>query len=275
VRAGNLLVVALGGAALVVAAWIAWRGRRLPVYVARELPTTPGASALDALRTLAAMTGAGVVAGALVAGLGGRLFMRLMAATSGDAAQGRLTEAEELVGDITFDGTVGFVIFIGIFFPAAFSLLYLGLRHFLPSPVLVGGLIFGVLLLGTIGIADPMSTENVDFDILEPLWLAVVGITVLALLFGVTFAALATRFDAAIQPLCAGPGQIWKHLPLLLLIVPPVAVVSALYVLLRVVLNGRTRPAVDGPVRKPATVVVLVGTLAAGVASIAAAASIL
>src|SRR5262245_21326831 len=110
---------------------IAWRGRRLPVYEARTLPSTPGASALDALRTLSAMLGAGAVAGFLVAGLGGRLFMRLMAATSGDAVQGRLTEAEEVVGDITFNGTLGFIIFIGIFFPAAAGLAYLGLRHFL------------------------------------------------------------------------------------------------------------------------------------------------
>jgi hypothetical protein len=141
--------------------------------------------------------------------------------------------------------------------------------------VLLGGALFGVILLGTIGIADPMASDNVDFDILEPLWLAVVGITFLALLFGVTFAVLATRFDAAIQPLCAGAGQIWKHLPLLLLLVPPAAVASALYVLLRVVLHGRTRPAIDGPVRRPATIVVLLGTVAAGVASIAAAVSIL
>src|SRR5262245_29043231 len=163
---------------------IAWRGRRLPVYERRELPTTRGASALDALRTLAVMTGAGAVAGFLVAGLGGRLFMRLMAATSGDAARGKLPEAEGVVGEVTFEATLGFVIFIGIFFPAAASPAYLALRHFLPDPAVLGGVIFGVILLGTIGIADPMSPENVDFDILEPLWLAIVGVTFLALLFG-------------------------------------------------------------------------------------------
>jgi hypothetical protein len=275
VRAGNLLVVALGGAALLIAMAIAWRGRRLPVYEPRTLPSTPGASALDALRTLAAMLGAGAVAGFLVAGLGGRLFMRLMAATSGDTAQGRLTEAEEVVGDITFDGTVGFIIFIGIFFPAAAALAYLGLRHFLPNPVALGGALFGVILLGTIGIADPMASDNVDFDILEPLWLAILCITFLALLFGVTFAVLATRFDASVQPLSGGPGQIWKHLPLVFVVVPPVAVVSVLYVLLRVVLNGRTRATIDGPARRPGMVVVGLGVAAAAVASAATAIAIL
>jgi len=275
VRTGNLLVVTLGGAALLLAIWIAWRGRRLPVYEPRELPITRGASALDALRTLAAVLGAGAVAGFLVAGLGGRLFMRLMAATSGNGAQGKLTEAEEVVGQITYDGTVGFVIFIGIFFPAFAALAYIALRHFLPNPAALGGAIFGVILLGTLGVGDPMSSDNVDFEILEPLALAVAGVTFLALLFGVTFAALATRFDAAVKPLTAGPGQIWKHLPLILIVVPPIAVIAVVYVLLRVVLHGRTRATLDGPAHKPGMIIVGLGALAAGVASVAAAASIL
>jgi hypothetical protein len=275
VRTGNLLVVALGGAALLLATWIAWRGRRVPVYEPRALPTTRGASALDALRTLAAVMGAGAVAGFLVAGLGGRLFMRVMAATSGNGAQGKLTEAEEVVGQITYDGTVGFVIFIGIFFPAFAALAYIALRHFLPNPAALGGAIFGVILLGTIGVGDPMSSDNVDFEILEPLALAVAGVTFLALLFGVTFAALATRFDAAVKPLTAGPGQIWKHLPLILIVVPPIAVIAVVYVLLRVVLHGRTRATLDGPAHKPGTIIVGLGALAAGVASVAAAVSIL
>jgi hypothetical protein len=245
------------------------------VYEPRDLPTTPGATALDALRSLAAVSGAGIVAGVLVAGLGGRLFMRVMAATSGNGAQGKLTEAEEVVGDITFDGTLGFVIFVGIAFPLVASLMYLAVRHFLPNPVALGGAIFGVILLGGFGVTDPMSPDNVDFDILEPLWLAVVGITALALLFGVTFAALAARFDRAVRPLSAGWRHAWTHLPLLVLVLPPLVVVTALYVLLRVVLHGRTRETIDGPVHKPGMVVVGLGALAAGVASVAAAISIL
>ena len=40
--------------------------------------------------------------------------MRLLAATSGRAAQGRLTEAGERVGEITTDGTIGFLLFVGV-----------------------------------------------------------------------------------------------------------------------------------------------------------------
>ena len=60
--------------------------------------------------------------------------MRVMAATSGIGAQGKLTEAEEIVGDITFDGSLGFVIFIGIFFPAVAALTYIGLRQWAKIP---------------------------------------------------------------------------------------------------------------------------------------------
>lgn len=42
--------------------------------------------------------------------------MRLLAATAGDAAQGRRTEAEEIVGRITTGGSIGFIVFTGLFF---------------------------------------------------------------------------------------------------------------------------------------------------------------
>ena len=60
---GNVLVVVLGTAALSVAILIAWQGRRLPTYEPRVAPSTAGATALDALRSLAAIGGAGIVAG--------------------------------------------------------------------------------------------------------------------------------------------------------------------------------------------------------------------
>src|SRR5215218_7531011 len=58
----------------------------------------------------------GAAAGILAAGAGGRLVMRLLAVTAGADAQGQITEAEEIVGRITVDGTIGFVVFTGLFF---------------------------------------------------------------------------------------------------------------------------------------------------------------
>src|SRR5687768_14028322 len=55
--------------------------------------------------------GCGAGAGVLMAGAGGRLVMRLLAFTAPEAAQGRITEADEIVGQISMDGTTGFIIF--------------------------------------------------------------------------------------------------------------------------------------------------------------------
>lgn len=49
----------------------------------RDTPSTPSSAAIDALRTLACVLTAGFVAGLLVVGFGGRLVMRVLAATSG------------------------------------------------------------------------------------------------------------------------------------------------------------------------------------------------
>lgn len=275
-RIGNVLVVALGTAALIVAIRIAWSGRRLPVLADRELPTKVGPSALDGMRTIAAIVGAGLVAGFLVPGLGGRLFMRLMAATSGDAAQGRLTEAEEIVGDITFDGSLGFVIFVGLIIPGAAAFGYLLLRHFLPGPVLVGGLMFGLILLAVFGVDDPMSPENVDFEILEPLVVAVIGITVLALLYGLTFGALATRLDAGLRPLGSGWRAVPGHAALLFALLPPFFAITVPYVAIRALARGRTKPWLEtSVVRYTGMGIVVVATLLAGFVSADAAIDIL
>ena len=131
-RIENILLVVICAVAVAAAATIAWRGRSLPVVAIRATPTTPGSAAFDALRTLACVLTAGFVAGLLVVGLGGRLVMRVLAATSGMDAQGRFTEAGERVGKITLGGSIGFFIFAGLLIPRASSLVYIPLRRILP-----------------------------------------------------------------------------------------------------------------------------------------------
>src|SRR5918993_5666821 len=58
----------------------------------------------------------GAAAGILAAGAGGRLVMRLLAGTARAHAQGQTTEAQEIVGHIAIDGTIGFLVFTGLFF---------------------------------------------------------------------------------------------------------------------------------------------------------------
>ena len=141
-----------------------------------------------------ALTG-GVAAGVTVIGAGGRLAMRLLAVTAGASAQGRLTEADEIVGTISLGGTLGFVIFNGVFGGVVFGALYLVVRRFLPAGPL-GGVAYGLGLLVVFGtVLDPLRRQNPDFDIVGPGWVAVVTFTLLALAFGVVLHGLTARMS--------------------------------------------------------------------------------
>jgi hypothetical protein len=161
---------------------------------------------------------AGVAAGVLAAGAGGRLVMRLLAATSPDA-HGSLTEAGEKVGEITIGGTLGFIFFTGV--PAGFLS---GALYALVAPVLprgrAAGIALGVLLLVLAATRiEPLRSDSVDFVLLDPAWLAVLGFGVLALFQGMLVAALAPappdvnsrrllygRIAVAVVTLAALPG---------------------------------------------------------------------
>jgi hypothetical protein len=165
--------------------------------------------------TVAVTSGLG--AGILAAGAGGRLVMRLLAVTAGADAQGRITEAEQLVGRITVDGTLGFVVFTGLFFGLASGLVYVLLHRWLPAGW-AGGLAYGVLLLVVAGTRlEPLRRDNPDFDLVGPGWLAVAAFAALVVFHGLLVAALAGRLSRAVPLLAASPGALAAHAPLLLL----------------------------------------------------------
>jgi hypothetical protein len=97
------------------------------------------------LRYAGAALAAGAVAGVLAAGPGGRLAMRLLALTSPDA-EGAFTEAGEIVGEISLDGTLGFIVFGGLPAGVLSGALDALLRPLLP-PGRAGGVVLGALLL--------------------------------------------------------------------------------------------------------------------------------
>ena len=173
---------------------------------------------------------AGVGAGLLVAGAGGRLIMRLLAATSDDAAQGRVTEADEIVGQITTSGTVDLLIFGGVFLGLASGLVYVLIRRWLPAGRL-GGLAFGALLLVIAATRiEPLRADNPDFDIVGPGWLAAAAFGALVLLHGMLVAALAARYSSALPLLSRERRSLLAHAPLLALL-PVFPVVAALLVI--------------------------------------------
>ena len=183
--------------------------------------------------TVAVVSGLG--SGVLLAGDGGRLAMRLLAATAGDAAQDRLTEADQTVGEITVGGTIGFIVFTGLFFGGASGALYLLVRRFLPHGRL-GGIAFGGLLLVLLATrTEPLRADNPDFDIVGPSWLAVAVFAALVLAHGMLVAALAGRYSRSLPLISPRRRAILGHGPLLLLgpmfpVVVPLAVIGLLTV---------------------------------------------
>jgi hypothetical protein len=159
----------------------------------------------------------GVVGGLLAAGAGGRLAMRLLAATSGDSVHGRITEADEVIGEITVGGTIGFIAFGGLFAGLVCSAIYLLLRKWLPNG-LVGALVLGALLLVTLGSrVEPLRSNNPDFDLVAPAWLAVSAFAGLAFLHAVVSVAVMARVSRSLPLLAARRKVVLAYLPLVLL----------------------------------------------------------
>lgn len=188
VACGLLLVVAVGLAAR-------WRHRAFRLDPRVEAPVGVRLRGLAKALAVGALTG--LTLGVLVVGPGGRLAMRLMAATSPDA-QGRLTEAGEVIGDITLEGTIGFFIFVGLPFGLAAGLVYVLVARAFPSGLL-GGAVFAAALLVLFSTRlEPLRADNRDFDLVGPGWLAVAAFGALAIGTGLVAAPIAGRIDAAL-----------------------------------------------------------------------------
>jgi hypothetical protein len=150
------------------------------------LPDVPFASWFGLFRHIAIGGLAGLTAGVLIGGIGSRLFMRIAGAASGAEGLGRTTEAGFTVGEVTVGGTIGFVVFIGIFSGIVGAGMYLALRPWLGWAGRWRGVVFGVLLFGlTSATSDLMNPDNIDFFILGNGPLLVVLIAALFVAFGV------------------------------------------------------------------------------------------
>jgi len=145
------------------------------------------------LGAVCAAVAAGAIGGLLAIGMGGRLMMRLLAATSPNAT-GRLTDADEVVGAVTGGGT-GFLLAAGTFIGVVGAIGYLSARRLLPARSLAAGFvgagIAGGLLARPSWLLDP---ENRDFEILEPTWFAVALFIAVIALGPLTIAVLVDRW---------------------------------------------------------------------------------
>ncbi|HEX4904841.1 MAG TPA: hypothetical protein VFU93_05290 [Acidimicrobiales bacterium] len=145
------------------------------------LPSQPSAIARF-VRVVAGACAVGLVVGGVIAGVGGRLAMRLLAVTSDDRLRGRVTDDDEVVGEITAGGTIGFIIFMALS-GAALALFYVVLRRWLPAQARWRALAFAGLFWAVQG-QDIFESDGFDFRELSPRWLAVLLFTAIMIAVG-------------------------------------------------------------------------------------------
>ncbi len=137
--------------------------------------------AVALIRRTFALGLAGVLAGFVVGGLGGRIAMRISAIAAGDRLQGVTTDAGFRVGEITLGGTIELVVFGGVLSGAA-GVIVIGLsREWLPK--VLPGIVTGLFLLAVTG-SLIIEADSRDFLILDPALLNIVMFAGLIVLFG-------------------------------------------------------------------------------------------
>lgn len=216
---GTMIAVVLISTALLalgVILAVLWGRLDLREPASRPPATTRGQALRDALRRYVwwanVTTIAAVISGVLVATGGGRLVMRIIALAAPASAQGLLTDAQAVVGRATLPGLLGLLLFGGLAAGFLGAWVYALTRRWLPTGWWTGPLL-GLLLLVVFAPVDVLSSENIDFRILGPNWLAVVLYTVLAIVHG-SLVVAATRWASRWVPEFSA-RRLAAYLPLL------------------------------------------------------------
>ena len=128
----------------------------LAMDAASDRPSST-AAANDVLRDIARGGIAGLLTGIVVAGIGGRIVMRLAALVVPEAT-GRFTENGNRIGTITLDGSLALVVFVGLFFGVVAGSLWVVIRPWLPLSALARSLVTLpiAVALGTRGLSTPI-----------------------------------------------------------------------------------------------------------------------
>ncbi|MFL5761732.1 MAG: hypothetical protein ACJ789_18655 [Thermomicrobiales bacterium] len=136
---------------------------------------------------------AGLVAGFVAGGLGSRVAMRIVALIAGHEHYGEVTDADEIVGKITGDGTA-FLVLAGTFLGVLSGFLYLAVRRWMPGSGIWKGLAFGGVLLLLFG-SVIIDGGNPDFRRFVPSYLSVGLFASLFFLYGLIASAIVERLD--------------------------------------------------------------------------------
>jgi hypothetical protein len=161
-----------------------------------------------AFRLLGVAAIAGVFTGIVVAGLGGRVIMKLVALTAGAGAVGKVTENGNTVGDLTLPGTLQLVLFSGVMLGLIGGLLYLALRPWLAWFGRWRGFAFGVIVLALMGHAV-FEPGNGDFRRFGAVGVNVALFSALFVLYGLLIAPLVDWIARAADHSRAAAAVAW------------------------------------------------------------------
>jgi hypothetical protein len=150
---------------------------------------TPWKQDLEAsARRVSAASVGGSVSGALVGGVGGRLAMLVLRLTSDDSLHGLESDDGFVMGQVS--SATMFLLVATAMLGVLGALFYLAVRSWLPQrrrALLTG--VFG----GIVGGAVVITTDGIDFSLLEPLPLAIVFFIALPAAYGVAMSNLVER----------------------------------------------------------------------------------
>jgi hypothetical protein len=157
----------------------------IPAEIASDMAATDAVDrwpAGEILRDIARGGLAGLVVGVVVAGLGGRVVMRV-AGLLVPSANGSFTENGNRIGDITLAGSVGLIVFVGLLAALIFGVVWVVISPWLPASGVIRGLVAMpiAVALGAFGLID---RGNRDFAILGHDPLVVASLVALVALSG-------------------------------------------------------------------------------------------
>lgn len=138
---------------------------------------------------MAAGVWAGLISGALIGGIGGRVAMFVLRITSDPSVVGRESDDGFIIGRVS--GDTLFLVLLTTAGGILGGLLYLVVRGWLPEQA--RAISYGTLG-AAVGGALVVHPEGIDFSLLEPRWLAIAMFVALPGAFGVATAKLTERF---------------------------------------------------------------------------------
>lgn len=164
-------------------------------------------------RHLAIGTLCGFGAGGIAGGLGSRLAMRISALMSDARLQGRLTEADAPVGEITLGGSF-FLIFFATFIGIYAGLLYRFISTGISAKTWQKGLGFGLFLLLLHG-ATLIEGDYFDFERFGNVYVNLAMFILIPIAFGFIAAYLESWLERHYPPFAVRPKPLLLYIPAL------------------------------------------------------------